>query len=198
MDTESKTVLAAIERLEVEKQRRIDEKVEKGEVIRKELYAACAGPDDAADTLERAKASRIAELRAAGEKREIIFDPIEIIMTGVPRPGRDESISSGSFGSTRSLTPRKSDDANKRPQRRAPPISMKGRNLTSLSTNRHHSPSRRPSRRLRANGVARRCRSTVGIPNGAIPAKLPRASSRSWMTSSMSGIRRAAWPATKC
>jgi hypothetical protein len=90
MDIESKTVLAAIERLETEKQRRIDEKVEKGEAIREELYAVCAGVEDTADVLERAKASRIAELRAAGEKREIIFDPIDVICTGVPRPGRDD------------------------------------------------------------------------------------------------------------
>jgi hypothetical protein len=90
MDTEAKTVIAAIERLEAEQKRRIDEKVEKGDAIREELYAVCAGPDDAADMLERVKASRIAELRAAGEKRQIIFDPIEVIMTGVPRPGRDE------------------------------------------------------------------------------------------------------------
>jgi hypothetical protein len=90
MDTEAKTVIAAIERLEAEKQRRIEEKVEKGDAIREELHAVCAGPEDAADVLECLKASRIAELRAAGEKREIIFDPIEVIMTGVPRPGRDE------------------------------------------------------------------------------------------------------------
>jgi hypothetical protein len=90
MDTESKTVIAAIERLEAEKERRMAEKVERGEAIREELYAVCAGVEDTADVLERAKASRIAELRAAGEKREIIFDPIEVIMTGVPRPGRDE------------------------------------------------------------------------------------------------------------
>jgi hypothetical protein len=90
MDTEAKTVIAAIERLEAEQRRRIAEKVEKGDAIREELHAVCAGPEDAADVLERLKASRIAELRAAGEKREIIFDPIEVILTGVPRPGRDE------------------------------------------------------------------------------------------------------------
>jgi hypothetical protein len=90
MNTESKTVMAAIERLEAEKQRRIDEKVEKGEAIREELYVVCAGPEDAADALGCRKASRTAALRAAGEKREIIFDPIDVIYTGVPRPGRDD------------------------------------------------------------------------------------------------------------
>jgi hypothetical protein len=90
MDTESKTVIAAIERLEAELQRRIAEKVEKGDAIREELHAVCAGTEDAADVLECLKASRIAELRAAGEKRPIIFDPIEVIMTGVPRGACDE------------------------------------------------------------------------------------------------------------
>jgi hypothetical protein len=50
----------------------------------------CGGGEDAADVLERAKASRIAELRAVGEKREVIFDPISLMCTGVPRPGRDD------------------------------------------------------------------------------------------------------------
>jgi hypothetical protein len=88
-NTDPAKLEAALEQLEIERDRRISERVEKGEAIREELYAVCAGPDDAADMLERVKASRIAELRAAGEKREIIFDPIEVIMTGVPRPGRD-------------------------------------------------------------------------------------------------------------
>ena len=44
--------------------------------------------------IERERARRTAELRAAGETREIIFglgpnDP-EVIATGVPRGGRDE------------------------------------------------------------------------------------------------------------
>jgi hypothetical protein len=86
-ETDPAKLAAALEQLETERERRISERVEKGEVIREELHAVCAGPDDAADMLERVKASRIAELRAAGERRQIIFDPIEVIMTGVPRAG---------------------------------------------------------------------------------------------------------------
>jgi hypothetical protein len=93
MDTEFKTVIAAIERLEAEQRRRTDEKVERGEAVREPLVAGCGGPEDAADVLELAKTSRTAELRAAGEKREIIFDPIEVMVTGVPRPGRDDQYS---------------------------------------------------------------------------------------------------------
>ena len=45
------------------------------------------------------KARRLAELRAAGETREVIFgfktaddsDVVEVIVTGVPRVGRDEA-----------------------------------------------------------------------------------------------------------
>jgi hypothetical protein len=87
MDTESKTVLAAIERLEAEKRRRIDERIEKGLAIREELVLVCAGPEDAATPPESIKA---AEVRKDSEGREIIYDPISIMYTGVPRPGRDD------------------------------------------------------------------------------------------------------------
>jgi hypothetical protein len=88
-ETDPSKLAAAIEQLEAEKRRRIDEKVERGEAIREPLVAGCGGVEDAADALELVKASRIAELRAAGEKREIIFDPIEVMLTGVPRTSRD-------------------------------------------------------------------------------------------------------------
>jgi hypothetical protein len=87
---DARTVIAAIERLEAEQRRRIDEKVERGEAVREPLVAGCGGPEDAADVLELAKTSRTAELRAAGEMREIIFDPNSVLCTGVPRPGRDD------------------------------------------------------------------------------------------------------------
>jgi hypothetical protein len=82
---EPKTVLAAIERLEAEKRRRIDEKIEKGEAIREEFLVVRAAPDDAPD-LECLQ--RLTKTDGAG--CEVIFDPITVMYTGVPRSGRDD------------------------------------------------------------------------------------------------------------
>jgi hypothetical protein len=89
---------AAIARLEAEKQRRIDEKVARGEAVRVDplgvLVFGVASDEQIAAAVAGAKAKRIAELRAAGETREIFFDEspddISVIVTGVPRCGRDE------------------------------------------------------------------------------------------------------------
>jgi hypothetical protein len=81
---------AAIERLTAHKERLIAEKIEKGlAVVVSPLvvgFPACEGAE---------KARRQAELRAAGETREVIFggvgsDAVEVILTGVPRAGRDD------------------------------------------------------------------------------------------------------------
>jgi hypothetical protein len=76
---------AAIERLEAEKQRRIDEKVAKGEAVRVPLSLVIHDPEQVEAEIESAKASKLAELRKAGETREIVFDPPLTISTGVPR-----------------------------------------------------------------------------------------------------------------
>jgi hypothetical protein len=84
---------AALAQLEAEKQRRIDEKVERGEAVRLAAPVVIVGvPQPTAGLMERAKAKKIAELRAAGEKREIHFDADTptVIVTGVPRAGRDD------------------------------------------------------------------------------------------------------------
>jgi hypothetical protein len=91
-------IAAALSELEAEKQRRIDEKVEKGEAVR--VLPVVVGLPDG---VEAAKASAVAALRASGENREVIFgEPvldadgnevapaIAVIMTGVPRTGRDQ------------------------------------------------------------------------------------------------------------
>jgi hypothetical protein len=90
-DTDSKTLKAALERLEADRERIIQEKVERGEAIRAELPLAVLGlPND--EDVELRKAAHIAKLREAGEKREIYFDEdaISVIVTGVPRAGRDD------------------------------------------------------------------------------------------------------------
>jgi hypothetical protein len=81
---------AAIERLTAHKERLIAEKIEKGlAVVVSPLVVGFPGCEGAE------KARRQAELRAAGETREVIFggvgsDAVEVIFTGVPRAGRDD------------------------------------------------------------------------------------------------------------
>jgi hypothetical protein len=69
---EADKIASAIERLTQEKQRRIDEKFEKGEVVRVSLTVVAECQEAAA--IEDAKAQRLAELREAGEQREVVFD----------------------------------------------------------------------------------------------------------------------------
>jgi hypothetical protein len=85
---------AVLEQLEIERQRRIDERVEKGEAVRVPPIVVGVPSSVAAE-----KARRLAELRAAGETREVIFGlkpddgsyATEVIVTGVPRRGRDDT-----------------------------------------------------------------------------------------------------------
>ena len=85
---------AALEQFEAEYSRRIDEKVEKGIAIRVPTPVVIVGVPEQADIdarVESAKAWQVAQLKAAGETREIYFeDGIAVIITGVPRDGRDD------------------------------------------------------------------------------------------------------------
>jgi hypothetical protein len=93
MEGEVSSTRLALEQAEAEKRRRANERIEKGEAIR--LQPVVVGnPCRAAAE----KARKIAALRAAGERREIVFGeppneyglaPISVIATGVPRPDRD-------------------------------------------------------------------------------------------------------------
>jgi hypothetical protein len=85
MDIDPDKLNAAIEQLEAEKERRLNEKVAAGEIVHVELHVIGCRPEDTHAKVPAAKARKLAELRAAGEKREIIFDVIEV-STGVPRP----------------------------------------------------------------------------------------------------------------
>ena len=76
---------AALERLEEERKRRVNEKIEAGLAVRVPLLAT------ATQNLADRMADKMAELRAAGEGREVVFDPL-IVATGVPR---GEPISTG-------------------------------------------------------------------------------------------------------
>jgi len=82
MSDDPEKVALALKTLEAERERRIDAKVAEDKAIREPLVVVLGGPDDA--KVESARAARLAELRGAGEKREVVFDQTTII-TGVPR-----------------------------------------------------------------------------------------------------------------
>jgi hypothetical protein len=76
---------ALVQELEIEAERRRQERVAKGEYVAGPRVVA--GHADSAAHIEK----RIsAEMRAAGERREVIFD--DVIITGVPRAGRDDLV----------------------------------------------------------------------------------------------------------
>jgi len=77
---------AALTRLEQERERRINEKIESGAAVRLPLLIVAGAP--ASVDAESARKRKLEELRRNGEAREIFFEEITII-TGVPRPGRD-------------------------------------------------------------------------------------------------------------
>ena len=75
---------AALERLEAERERRISEKIEKGQAVRMPVLVV-----GSPESIDAARARTLSAMRAAGEKREI-FSADRVIITGVPRPGRDD------------------------------------------------------------------------------------------------------------
>jgi hypothetical protein len=80
-----KIAAAAIERLEAERQRRFEERIAQGKAIRVPLCVVVEDPGQEAAEVESAEADKLAELRKAGETREVIFDEPMVIITGVPR-----------------------------------------------------------------------------------------------------------------
>jgi len=81
-----KKLEAALEQLEAEKQRRIDEKVEKGEAVRVKLDVVVGTEDEIDAAVERAWQRKLAELREAGDTRKIYLSEDDwVIITGVPR-----------------------------------------------------------------------------------------------------------------
>jgi hypothetical protein len=77
---------AAIEELQAERERRVTARIEAGEAIRYELRGVVVHDhENAATVIGAAKERKIAELRRAGEHREVIFDDPVVIQTGVPR-----------------------------------------------------------------------------------------------------------------
>jgi len=77
---------AALTRLEQERERRINEKIESGAAVRLPLLIVADAP--ASVDAESARKRKLEELRRNGETREVFFDEV-VIITGVPRPGRE-------------------------------------------------------------------------------------------------------------
>jgi len=76
---------AVLEQLEIERERRIDEKVEKGTAIRVPLNIVVGTEDAVAAATESARARKLAEL---GDKKQVFFEET-VLITGVRRMGRD-------------------------------------------------------------------------------------------------------------
>ena len=64
---------AAIARIKAEKERRLAEKVEAGEIVSVPLFIVAGSESEARAKVEQAKADKLAELRAAGDQREVVF-----------------------------------------------------------------------------------------------------------------------------
>jgi hypothetical protein len=77
---------AALERLEAERERRLAEKIEAGEIIEVPLWVVAGSQAGACAQVEQAKADKLAELRAAGETREVVFE-VTTVATGVVKFG---------------------------------------------------------------------------------------------------------------
>jgi len=83
---------ALMEELEAERLRRIDEEVATGEAIRAPARSVGVGTLAAANAaIENTRVRMQAADREAGRKvREVYFEEPAVLITGVPRPGRDD------------------------------------------------------------------------------------------------------------
>jgi hypothetical protein len=83
-DDEKQSLDDAIERLEAERQRRIDAKIERGEAVRAERPIVVGVPDPRKD---------YAAVYRDTDGREVYpAEPYAVIVTGVPRAGRDDDV----------------------------------------------------------------------------------------------------------
>ena len=56
------------------RERRLAEKIEAGEIVSVPLFIVAGSESEARAKVEQAKADKLAELRAAGDQREVVFD----------------------------------------------------------------------------------------------------------------------------
>ena len=87
MDTDpEKHEAELLARLEAEREQRLAEKVKAGEVALVDLYVVAGSQTELRSKVEEAKASAIADLRATGDQREVVFTGT-VVVTGVCQHG---------------------------------------------------------------------------------------------------------------
>ena len=79
-------------RLEAEREQRLAEKIAAGEIVSVPLFIVAGSETEARAQVEQAKADKLAELRAAGDQREVVFT-VELVVTGVVRHGEAATLS---------------------------------------------------------------------------------------------------------
>jgi hypothetical protein len=73
-------------RLEAEREQRLAERIAAGEIISVPLFIVAGSANAARARVEQAKADKLAELRAAGDQREVAF-AVNVVITGVVQHG---------------------------------------------------------------------------------------------------------------
>ena len=86
MDDIDKREAELLARLEAEREQRLAEKIAAGEIVSVPLCIVAGSETEARARVEGAKADKLAELRAGGDQREVVFT-VELVVTGVVRPG---------------------------------------------------------------------------------------------------------------
>jgi hypothetical protein len=77
---------AARARLKALREQRLAERIEAGEIVSVKLTVVAGSATEARSKVEGAKADKLAELRATGDQREVVFD-VTLVTTGVMRCG---------------------------------------------------------------------------------------------------------------
>jgi hypothetical protein len=87
MDTDpDQREAALLARLEAEREQRLAERIEAGEIVRVPLYVVAGSQTAARARVEQAKADKLAEMHAAGDQREVVF-AVTMVVTGVVQHG---------------------------------------------------------------------------------------------------------------
>jgi hypothetical protein len=86
MDDTDKREAELLARLESERASRLAEKIANGEIVSVPLFIVAGSFAEARIRAEEAKANKLAELRAAGDQRAVVFD-LTIVKTGVVQDG---------------------------------------------------------------------------------------------------------------
>jgi hypothetical protein len=80
------SIESARARVKFLREQRLAEKIAAGEIVSVPIFVVAGSRSEARIRVEEAKASKLAELHAAGDQREVVFD-VTMAVTGVLRPG---------------------------------------------------------------------------------------------------------------